>query len=320
MTQTMEHAVGKVIKVTRKEYLVNVDGRTIRCAVRGKLVSAPDGKAWQVRVGDDVRIRLVDREQGVIEEILPRKSKLSRTVEGKAYREHIIATNVDQMLIVMAAREPRFKSGLLDRYLVIAEKNHLNAVICVNKIDLASREEFADYAHWYPRLGYPLFFTSAVTGEGLDELKNVLQNKVTVLVGHSGVGKSSLIKTLEPGLDLKVASISEKTGKGRHTTTFVQLFPLSFGGYIIDTPGIRELGLWDIYRDDLRHYFVEFREYQNQCQFNDCRHLQEPGCAVKQAVAEGKIFTERYENYRNIYLSLRAAPYERITPRAGKPT
>ncbi len=318
MVQKAEHPIGKVIKVTRKEYLVNLDGRTIVCAVRGKLVGAPDGKAWQVKVGDNVRIRLIDDQQGVIEEILPRKSRLSRTVEGKAYREHIIATNIDQMLIVMAAREPQFKSGLLDRYLVIAEKNHLKAVVCINKIDLASREEFNDYATWYPRLGYPLFFTSAITGEGLDELKNRLQNNVTVLVGHSGVGKSSLIKALEPGLDLKVGRISEKTGKGRHTTTYVQLFPLSFGGYLIDTPGIRELGLWDIYRDELRHYFVEFRQYQDQCQFSDCRHLQEPGCAVKQAVEEGNIFPERYQNYRNIYLTLRAAPYERIKPRSHK--
>ena len=303
--------IGKVVKTTRKTYLVNIGGKEYICSVRGKLAGNGDA-AGSVKVGDDVRVQVISEGEGVIEEILPRRSLLSRSVEGKAYRQHIIATNIDQILIIMSTRFPAFKSGLLDRYLIIAEKNHLKAVICINKIDLSSVAEFEEYRQWYPRLGYPLFFTSALTGEGLNELKSVLREKVSVLVGHSGVGKSSLLKKIEPGLDLKVASVSEKTSKGRHATSVVQLFPLSFGGFVIDTPGVRELGLWEVYRDELKEYFREFIEYAPDCQFNDCRHLQEPGCAVKRAVEEGKIFPERYRNYQNIYLSLRTAPYELI--------
>ena len=300
---------GKVLKVTRKTYDVAVDGRIIPCVIRGRL-AADDSEYSAVRVGDDVKVELIGEQEGVIQEILPRRSRLSRTIESRAYQEHIIATNIDQILIIMSARQPAFKSGLLDRYLVIAEKNQLKALICINKIDLASRREFQPYYNYYNLLGYLTFFTSIVTGEGLDHLKDVLKDNVTALVGHSGVGKSSLIKAIEPGLDIKVQTVSRKTWKGQHTTTVVQLFPLSFGGFVIDTPGIRELGFWDIYKKDLKHYFMEFRQYADHCQFADCLHIHEPGCAVKAAVEKGEIFRERYENYLNIYTSLKSAPYE----------
>ncbi len=306
---------GKVIKSTRNQYLVDIAGKTVNCTIRGKLAGAPGSPDRAVKVGDNVRVHLVTESEGVIEKILPRHSRLSRAVEGKAYREHTIAVNVDQIVIIMAAREPAFKSGLLDRYLVIAEKNELHAVVCINKIDLADKKDFESYANWYPKLNYPLFFTSVETREGVREFQRVLQRKVSVLVGHSGVGKSSLLNAIEPGLDLRVADISDKTSKGKHTTTHVQLFPLSFGGYVIDTPGIRELGLWDLYRDELREYFVEFRAVEQDCQFNDCRHLKEPGCAVKEAVESGGISAERYQNYCNIYRDLRAAHYELIKRR-----
>ncbi|GAB4367948.1 MAG: ribosome small subunit-dependent GTPase A [Calditrichia bacterium] len=307
--------IGKVVKSTRNTYHVVCNRQEILCSIRGKLARPTRESPSSVKVGDNVQIRLISHDQGVIEEILPRNSKLSRTVEGKAYREHIIATNIDQILIIMSTQQPAFKSGLLDRYLVIAEKNHLKACICINKIDLSSREEFARYAKWYPELGYPLFFTSALTGEGVEAISGILKNKVTALVGHSGVGKSSLLKKIEPGLDLRIDAVSTKTRKGRHATSHVQLFPISIGGYVIDTPGIRELGLWDIYRQELKWYFKEFQLYQENCKFNDCLHLNEPGCAVKEAVEAGKIFDERYQNYVNIYGGLRAAPYELIKPR-----
>ncbi len=303
---------GKVIKSTRSQYLVRTEGNTFTCTVRGKLVGAPGEDTTSVKVGDNVLIERVTENEGVIREIKQRKSKLSRTVEGKAYREHIIATNVDQMIIIMSVIRPAFKSGLLDRYLVIAEKNKLQSIICLNKIDLGSKKKFEKYASVYRQLSYPFYYISAHRGEGLNELQMILKEEVSVLVGHSGVGKSSIIQSIEPSLRLKVAEISDKTNKGRHTTSHVQLFPLSFGGYVIDTPGIRELGLWDIYRDDLKKYFVEFRNFEDQCQFNDCNHLSEPGCAVKQAVEENFIFEERYRNYVNIYNDLRAAPYELI--------
>ncbi|RMG68387.1 MAG: ribosome small subunit-dependent GTPase A [Calditrichaeota bacterium] len=306
-----ERRTGKVLKVTRKVYDVMVDGRPVKCVVRGRLSSA-DSEYRTVRVGDDVQVRLTGPGEGVIEAILPRRSRLSRVVESRAYQEHIVATNIDQILIIMSAKNPPFKSGLLDRYLVIAEKNELAAVICVNKIDLANPADFGHYETYYRRIGYPFFYTSATEGTGLEQLKAVLQGKVTALVGHSGVGKSSLIKALEPGLDIKVGQVNPKTRKGQHTTTSVQLFPLSFGGYVIDTPGVRELGLWNIFKKDLKQYFVEFRELEGACQFGDCLHVSEPGCAVRAAVEAGQILPERYKNYLAILNSLRSAPYERI--------
>jgi ribosome biogenesis GTPase len=236
-------------------------------------------------------------------------------VEGKAYREHIIATNIDQMVIIMSLKQPTFKWGLLDRYLVISEKNKLNSVICLNKVDLVKTKEFKEVIDTYKALQYDIFFTSAKTGQGLQELSSVLKDKVSVLVGHSGVGKSSLLQKIEPTISVEIAEVSEKTRKGKHTTSFVELFPLSTGGYIIDTPGIRELGLWDIFRDDLKHYFIEFQSLMKKCQFNNCMHLNEPGCAVKKAVEIGQIHQARYHNYQNIYTDLRAASYELIKRR-----
>ncbi len=301
--------IGKVLKVTRKTYDVAVNGRIITCTIKGSL-TATESEYRTVRVGDDVKVQLVTDSEGVITEILPRRSRLSRTLESRQYQEHIIATNIDQILVIMSTREPAFKSGLLDRYLIIAERNQLQATICINKIDLADKKAFERYQQYYSRIGYSTFFTSVVTGEGLNHLKSVLKDKVTALVGHSGVGKSSLIKALEPGLNIKVGEVSRRTRKGQHTTTVVQLFPLSFGGFVIDTPGIRELGLWEIYKKDLHKYFREFRNYEEDCQFADCLHIHEPGCAVKAAVERGEILEERYHNYLNIYASLRNAPYE----------
>jgi ribosome biogenesis GTPase / thiamine phosphate phosphatase len=307
--------IGKVLKSTRNHYLVKTDSAILTCIVRGRVVGSGLSEHSAVKVGDDVRVELITPAEGAIQEILPRRSKLSRAVEGKAYREHLIAVNIDQMIIIMSVKQPGFKSGLLDRYLVIAEKNGLKSIICLNKIDLADKSGFKQIASQYQKLNYPFHFTSVVTGEGMEEFKSFLEGKVSVLVGHSGVGKSSMIQKIEPAIDLKVADISQKTNKGKHSTTYVELFPLSFGGYLMDTPGIRELGLWDIYQNELKQYFTEFAKFERSCQFNDCQHLKEPGCAVKKALEKGKISGERYKNYCNIQSDLRAAPYELIKRR-----
>jgi ribosome biogenesis GTPase len=300
---------GKVLKATRKIYDVAVENRVIQCTIRGK-VTIDDNQHTSVKVGDNVKVTLISDAKGVIEEILPRYSQLSRTIESRAYQEHITVANIDQVLIILSTKNPRFKSGLLDRYLVIAEKNHLEALVCINKIDLDSEEKYREYREYYTYRGYPVYLTSALTGQGIPELKAVMQNSVTALVGHSGVGKSSIIKTIRPELDIKIQSVSERTRKGIHTTTHVQLFPIGEGGFVVDTPGIRELGFWGIYKSDLPQYFREFRQYIPDCQFGDCTHIHEPGCAVKTAVEQGEILKERYRNYVNIYDSLKSAHYE----------
>ncbi len=303
--------IAKVLKSTRATYEVMLENRVIQCTVRGKLV-ADDESYGSVKVGDNVTVSMVNEQEGVIEKILPRKSQLSRTIASRQYQKHIIAVNIDQLLIILSTKNPRFKSGLMDRYLVIADKNRLQPLICINKIDLSSSEKFKPYMDYYQgKLGIPVFFTSAVTGEGVDVLGKSLQNSVTALVGHSGVGKSSLITAIHPTLNIKVDVVSERTQKGQHTTTHVQLFPLSNNSFIIDTPGVRELGFWEIYKKDLANYFIEFRQCQHECQFGDCTHIHEPGCAVKNAVSRGEIFEERYKNYVNIFESLKSAHYER---------
>lgn len=299
---------GKVLTATRKTYSVAVKRQVIQCTMRGKL--AVDDGYDTVRVGDDVKIAWQEDGPGVIEEILPRTSKLSRSIESRAYQEHIIAVNISQLLIIMSTRRPRFKSGLLDRYLVIAEKNRLRPLICINKVDLAPAKQFRHFQEYYETLHYPVIFTSAASGEGLADLADALSEGVTALVGFSGVGKSSLINAIEPGLEIRVGDVSERTLKGQHTTTSAEMFPLSNGGFVVDTPGIRELGFWGIYKKDLQQYFIEMQQYVPHCQFADCTHIHEPGCAVKVAVHAGDILMERYENYVNIYDSLKSAAYE----------
>lgn len=311
MRNTPAKMIGKVLKATRATYEVILENQVIQCTIRGKLI-VDDETYAAVKVGDNVVISLVTEREGVIEKILPRTSKLTRTIASRQYKEHIIAVNIDQLLIILSTKNPRFKSGLMDRYLVIAEKNQLHPLICINKIDLSNAEKFAPYLDYYQgKLGMPVFFTSAITGEGVTLLEKSLQNSVTALVGHSGVGKSSLIKAIQPGLNIKIAAVSERTRKGQHTTTHVQLFPLLNNSFVIDTPGIRELGFWGIYKKDLANYFIEYRQYAHECQFGDCTHIHEPGCAVKSAVSRGEILEERYNNYINIFESLKSAHYER---------
>lgn len=299
---------GKVLKADRKTYEIEVTGERLSCTIRGRLVV--DGEAVAVKAGDNVRVSRMSATEGVIEEILPRTSYLSRRIESRAYQEQIVAVNIDQLVVVLSTRKPRFKSGLLDRYLVIAEQNGLMALVCINKVDLSSAEAFFKYRDYYAPLGYPVYFTSAVTLEGVAELGEALRGKVSAFVGHSGVGKSSLVTAIDPSLSIRIQSVSQQTRKGLHTTTSAQLYPLNGGGYVVDTPGIRELGFWEIYRDDLQQFFVEIRRLAQGCQFGDCRHIHEPGCAVKQAVENGELFAERYENYVNIFQSLKSAHYD----------
>ncbi len=299
-----EQYQGRVLRATRATYEVMVGDKVLQCTIRGKLMNEdPDYRS--VRVGDFVTVSLVNDHEGIIENILPRSSQIERNIESRQYQKHIIAVNVDQMLILLSTKQPPFKSGFLDRYLVVAEKHQIPPIICLNKIDLGDKADFEPYRQYYQnQLKYPFFYTSATNGEGLEELKNYLKDKTTVIVGQSGVGKSSLIKAIQPHLDIRIAEVSERTNKGQHTTTHSQLYPLDFGGFIMDTPGIRELGLWGVYKENLAQYFVDFAAISEACQFADCTHIHEPGCAVKAAIGDNPVLRERYQNYCNIYHSL----------------
>jgi len=255
-----------------------------------------------VAIGDEVRFVETGEGCGTITEVLPRRNKLSRlaVVPGRQNFEQVIVSNVDQVLPVFAAASPTPKWGLLDRYLVSAEAAGLPALICITKSDLAGQnEELEENLEEYRRIGYPVQFVSIVSGEGLDELKLLLVGRRSVLVGKSGVGKTSLLNALQPGLGQRVREVSQgKQGKGRHTTTHLEMFPLEQGGAIIDTPGTREFGLWDVDEDDLALFFPEMRPLVGSCKFGlDCRHDEEPGCTIRRAVMGGKISPYRYRSY-----------------------
>jgi ribosome biogenesis GTPase len=232
--------------------------------------------------------------------VLPRETQLSRLRPGpqRIPIEHVIVANPDQVVFIFAVREPAPNLRMLDRLLVIAENCELPAILCVNKMDLAHDEgEAQELLGIYEKIGYEVLYTSAMSGLGLERLRERLTGKLSVLSGPSGVGKSSLLNAIQPELGLAVREISEATGKGRHTTVGVRLWPLQAGGYVADTPGLREAGLWDIEPEELAWHFVEMRPYLSDCRFSSCIHTHEPGCAVKAAVAKGVISAERYESY-----------------------
>jgi ribosome biogenesis GTPase len=222
---------------------------------------------------------------------------LSRTSRG---RQHVLVANVDQLLIITSAAEPRIKPNLIDRYLVSAEKSDIRPIICINKIDLVNAADLMPLAGVYSQLGYEVHLVSAAIGLGINRLRDRLADAESAVTGQSGVGKSSLLNVIEPELELRVQTISEETQKGRHTTTTAELLPLSFGGFVVDTPGIRQFQLWDVIPEEVAGFFRELRPYVSRCRFPDCTHTHEDACAVKDAVADGWIDARRYESYIQI--------------------
>ncbi len=275
------------------------DGDTLDISMRGRLKKGEDG--LKLTVGDSV---MLDQEapggSWAIAEIVPRKSQLARRMPGGGHGERIVAANVDQVMIVFAAAKPEPHVRMLDRFLVIAEGNALEPRIVINKIDLvdedAARERFKDYT----AAGYSLNFTSVKKQIGLTELHAVLAGRTSVLSGPSGVGKSSLLNGMYPGLNLRVGEISESVNKGRHTTVGAVMHPLPDDGFVVDTPGLREVGMWGMPSEHLDACFPEFRDLIDQCRFADCTHLIEPDCAVREAVAASQISSERYESYAKL--------------------
>ncbi|MGE5123576.1 MAG: ribosome small subunit-dependent GTPase A [Acidobacteriaceae bacterium] len=257
-------------------------------------------------VGDVVRYILTDEGKGLIVEMLPRRNKLTRRsavpkplTHGAHPFEQIIVSNVDQVIPVMAAAQPDPKWNLLDRYLASAEAGSSQALICITKLDLLQgrEDQLRSTLEEYARIGYAHVLTSAVTGEGIDQLRQLLSGRTSVFVGKSGVGKTALLNKLQPGLGLKVNEVNRVTGKGRHTTTNLEMFPLDTGGAIVDTPGTREFGLWEG-QDDIALLFREMQPLVGQCRFRlDCQHDEEPGCAIRAAVLDGRISPRRYQSF-----------------------
>jgi ribosome biogenesis GTPase len=301
---------GIVTRVSTSLYDVDLGQQTALCAVRGALSAAETGYTNVVAVGDEVLVSFpsVDEcpsDEGVIEYIYPRHAVLARPDVIRPDWSQIIVANVDQVLIVSSWEEPALWLELLDRYLIAATTGQMTPLICLNKIDLAlDLEHCFEEMALYQELGYTVLFTSVETGQGIDELRTHLIGKRTVLAGMSGVGKSSLLQAVQPDLELRVAEVSTYSGEGMHTTTQVSLLKLHEGGYVVDTPGIRELGLITVHRHELVLYFPEIAALVGQCRFNDCTHTHEPGCAVIQAVENGEIAWTRYKSYQAIYESL----------------
>jgi len=291
------------------------DGETVDAALRGRLKKSNSGKradgslrrdtvaaaaeTLKLAVGDDVHLERGTRDDAwAISEILPRRSQLARRAPGGGQGERIVAANVDQVVIVFAAAKPEPHPRMLDRFLVIAEGNGLAARIIINKVDLvgeaAAHERFAAYE----RVGYPVHYTAAKSGLGLESIRAMLGERRSVLTGPSGVGKSSLLNALFPGANLRVGAISESVNKGRHTTVGAVMLPLpNDNGYVIDTPGLREVGLWSLPAERLDECFPELRALKDRCRFADCRHVAEPDCAVRDAVSRGEIDDARYDSY-----------------------
>lgn len=298
---TAERSTGVVLDGTGGVWNVRLEnGETLGARLRGKV---KNDSSVKLAVGDQVVVEADLRgDSWAISEILPRRSRLARREPGSGFGERVLAANVDQVVVVFAAMKPEPHTRMLDRFLVIAEGNDLRARIVINKVDLADEgtiiERFADYT----RAGYPLHLTSVKADVGIGALRNEMAGLVSVFTGPSGVGKSSLLNTMYTGLKLRIGEISESVQKGRHTTVGSSFHPLpdSAGGYVVDTPGLREVGMWGLPAAELDACFPEFRPFLGACRFGDCAHLTEPECAVRTAVDAGDISRARYESYAKL--------------------
>ncbi|MGN7719342.1 ribosome small subunit-dependent GTPase A [Chitinophaga sp. 22620] len=267
-----------------------------------------------IAVGDEVSIELEEGENApaIITDIAKRKNYIVRSSPQGKHKKHIVASNLDQAMLVCTVKEPRTSQGFIDRFLVTAAAYHIPVILVFNKKDVYKAKEMEKFEHWkavYEEIGYTVLLTAASAGEGIEELRNLLKDKTTLISGHSGVGKSTIINQLLPLLQLKTKNVSGWSGKGLHTTTFAEMFDLPGGGRLIDTPGVREFGIVDIPKTELSHYFLEMQPYLPGCQFNNCIHMDEPGCAVKEAVEEGEIDMDRYVSYATILATIEETTY-----------
>lgn len=297
---------GLVTKSTGSWYQVlGDDGNRYECRIKGIFRTQGIKTTNPIAVGDRVEFEIEQGQQSaVITKLEPRKNYIIRRSVNLSKQTQIIGANLDLALLVVTLASPPTSTGFIDRFLVTAEAYGIPAALVFNKLDLFSEEGLeilAEYIAIYENLGYPCFTVSALEKENIETLNEVLKDKITLISGHSGVGKSTLINAIIPGSDLKTGNISDWSDKGKHTTTFAEMIDLPFGGKLIDTPGIRELGIVDIEPQELSHYFPEMRNLLNQCKFHNCRHINEPGCAVLDALEIGEIEPSRYDSYLSIY-------------------
>jgi ribosome biogenesis GTPase len=299
---------GRVIKITGLTYHVKLPDEVVLCSIRGSVKESAEFELSPVVVGDDVKVEVDpnppsegELRTGAICEVFPRRTYFGkRKTTLRKERQQLIAANIDQMVVVSSVKKPEFKMRLIDRFMITALQGGMEQVVVVNKIDLKHAVDMDRIRKIYTSIGIDVIPASAKNSDGVDQLRDKLRDRESVIVGQSGVGKSSLLNAIQPGLKLRTSSVSDKTGKGKHTTTIVELFPLDFGGFVVDTPGLRSLGLTSISRREVDRFYSEIFEKSHECRFSDCRHLKEPGCAVKAAVKSGQIYPERYESYIKI--------------------
>jgi len=297
---------GVVLKSTGSWYQVrDLENRELfDCRIKGKFRVAGIKSTNPLAVGDFVEFELEEKDerQGIIQAIEDRKNYIVRKSVNLSKRVHIIASNMDQALLVTTLAQPMTSTGFMDRFLATAEAYSIPTVIVFNKIDVYGEEELMELEYReavYSAIGYKVLKTSATEGQGLEELKDILEGKTTLLSGHSGVGKSTLVNAIEPELDLRTGEVSNSHRKGQHTTTFAEMYPLTIGGDIIDTPGIKGFGMVSMEKEEISHFFPELFALSKECRFHNCLHVNEPQCAVKEALEANKIAPTRYESYLN---------------------
>ncbi|MDF2875723.1 MAG: rsgA [Sporomusa sp.] len=282
---------GIVVKAYNSYYYIQSGSKLVTCNLRGRFKK----ERFSLLVGDEVTYTLTGLDKGVIEEILPRRSMLKRPM----------VANVDQVVLTFAAVNPNINPALVDKFLVIAEFSELEIVLCINKIDLSDSESVTKLAERYEQVGYKILAVSARLGTGIDALHALLYDKITVFAGPSGAGKSTILNAVQPGLELMTGEVSHKIGRGKHTTRFAELLPVTGGGFVVDTPGFSFTEFNDIEEAHLMDYFPDISRIAPECKFSSCLHYKEPQCAVKQAMAEGRIHPERYQSYLEILTEIR---------------